>query len=123
MQDDWQNKSPDNPAPNPPMPNPIRDPLRDVPIQLEWPDWLADFFAFRLMLTPLLVRILFIIGLPIIVIAAFCYCYEGYNPEFDSGSGRFFAAVLLSAVALPLWRVVCETAIVLFSIHEEIRKP
>jgi hypothetical protein len=89
-------------------------------------DWtmVGDFFAFHLMLTPILVRILFAIGIPIIVIASFIYCFEGYNPTSyaPNGGGRFIGALLLSAVALPIWRVVCETAIVLFSIHEEIQK-
>ena len=106
--------NPPNPTP-PPMPN-----CNDFGP----PDWFSDFFAFRTMLTPILVRILFVIGLPIIVIAAFCWCFEGYNPNSSGASayGRFIGALLLSAVGFPMLRVACETAIVLFSIHEEIRK-
>ena len=91
------------------------DPDSNEPFEL--PKWIGDFFAFRTMLTPILVRVLFAIGLPAIV----WYCYDGFNYNGWNGPG-FIAALLLSAVLLPIWRVACETAIVLFSIHEEIRK-
>lgn len=90
------------------------------------PEWIRDFFGFQEMLTPTLVRILFVVGLPFVVFAAFGYCFEGYNPDGFSGTngtGRFLGAMILSAVGLLAWRIACEMAIVLFSIYEEAKKP
>lgn len=101
-------------------PKPRRD---DTPLETHWIERAGEIFSFRLMLTPMLVRIAFALGIPIIPIVSVCYCFDGYSPNYSSnGFDRFIGGLLLAAFALLLWRIACETAIVLFSIHEEIRK-
>ena len=109
MQDDWQTNLPDKPPPTPP-------PLDRLP-EYDWHPW-GNFFSFNTMLTPILVRILFVIGLPVIAFGSICYIISIAREAFMG----FIVGVLLAAVLLIAWRVVCETAIVLFSIYEELRK-
>ena len=92
-----------------PLPPPVP---RDYSNPSEYPTWVNDLFAFRTMLTPILVRILFALG----CIAAPLACIVAMA---NGGNLIVFPLALLALIG---WRVVCETAIVLFSIHEEIRK-
>ena len=75
-------------------------------------EWLGDFFTFRTMLTPILVRILFAVGFFVAPLACLVALANG-------GTVLVFPLALFALIGL---RVACETAIVLFSIHEELRK-
>ena len=78
-----------------------------------YPPWVDDLFAFRLMLTPILVRILFAFGCIVAVLF-------GLSGLVNPGIGLL--TIPTAWFALIGWRVACEATIVLFSIHEELRK-
>jgi len=104
---------------------------------------MKDFFAFRSMLAPTLIRILYFLGaLLIIVFAIMAFVRisngqslaSGFSSEADfSADGDFSAdeggnskvgSILLLIVSFIvaeiLWRVMCECAIIPFAIHEDL---
>lgn len=78
-----------------------------------------DFFSFRTMITPTLIRAIFILGLIFLLFTALLAPFQG----------NFFEGIAVSLMILIfgplLLRVYCELMIVAFSIHEclqDIRK-
>lgn len=63
-----------------------------------------DFLAFRKMLTPVIIQVLFWIGLLGVVVYAF------------QVSDNFLVAILMVAFGGIMWRVYCEILIVIFRI-------
>lgn len=73
---------------------------------------MSDFFSFRIMITPFLIRVTFFIGLALIILAALL-------APFNMGlvEGLVYGTLLLVVGPIVL-RVYCELMIVVFSIHE-----
>ncbi len=87
-------------------------------------DWM-DFFNFRRMVTPLIIRIIFwggIVG--IIVIAVFIFFASLAGATRPNGTlailGAFCGAPIFLVLSALLWRVFCESLIIVFSIHETL---
>ncbi len=85
------------------------------------PDWSRSrFFAFRLMITPVIMRVVFVIGLPVIAIGTLIYFVAIYSNAREV-TVLFFPFALLCCVALlVLWRIACELAMVAFSINDRL---
>lgn len=77
-----------------------------------------DFFAFRTMWTPTLLKMIYVCGL----LAILGYgAYGAYNAK-GTAVGLWIAATIAAQI---LWRLLCEAWILFFSMHErlhEIRK-
>ena len=85
-------------------------------------DWhgnaVSDFFSFRAMWTPTLLKILFVLGLLGILGFGGYRIYHAKGPAIGLAIAATIGAVIL-------WRLLCEAWILFFSIHErlhEIRK-
>ena len=99
------------------------------------------FFNFDVMMLPVLVKVIFAVGLILLVLASIVQPFVtafGISTAFEGGRireslsfnfGRFLWGVVLSAIMLvvgTLWlRIVCESMIILFKIHEALvpKKP
>jgi len=107
---------------------------------------MKDFFTFRTMFTPILAKILYVlgaIGIIIFTIMAIAKGSSGINPfinqaesgyetdydsEYNTGdstensanAGSVIVLLITFVVAEIAWRVMCEGVIVIFSIHEEL---
>jgi hypothetical protein len=71
---------------------------------------MGAFFGFRTMVSTLLVKIVYVLGVLVLTIG-------GIGSLFLGGERSLFGLLAL-VVGNLLWRLVCESAIVLFSIHE-----
>ena len=80
----------------------------------------GDFWSFRLMITPAIIRVIFAIGLIVVPIVCWGYSFDGYNPSWENPTGRFMGGLLLSILLVPLWRVACELAMVAFSMNDRL---
>ncbi len=69
---------------------------------------MKNFFTFRLMVSSLIIKILYVIG--IISITSYAV-YEIFSGSILIGLATFFVGNLA-------WRLVCEGAIAVFSIHD-----
>lgn len=79
------------------------------------------YFSFQKMISPTLIRWAYVIGIVGIVIAAIYLAYSGFKEADDTAKLlKGLAALLLATAGNLVWRVVCEQAILLFSIHERL---
>ncbi len=95
-----------------------------------------EFFAFDLMVLPFLIKVFFVLGILLILAAAvwfpFSYAQSqdirmsqfGARVESEFSFGRFIVGGIISffimILSLVWWRILCETMIVLFKIHEDL---
>lgn len=91
---------------------------------------MVAFFKFDLLILPSLVKIVFLLGLiglflmavwmPFRMASGFSFDSHGVKSEFNCG--MFAVGLIVSAIFFVLgavwWRVVCESMIILFKIHE-----
>jgi hypothetical protein len=81
-----------------------------------------DFLKFRKMLTPIIIQILFWIGVAVCVIAGIIEIASGANAPYGGGGGLVFMGIMLLLLGPILVRVFCEILVVLFSIHDTLLK-
>lgn len=87
------------------------------------PTW-ADFFAFRVMVTPALIRVVYVIGVALITVAAVLVPLGIYVPQpvvLGTWIYVILVGVVVFVVAQLWWRVVTELLMVIFGIHESVR--
>ena len=81
-----------------------------------------DFLKFKKMMTPIIIQILFWIGVAVCVIAGIIEIVSGINTPYGGGGGVVFMGILLLLLGPILVRVWCELMLVLFSIHDTLVK-
>jgi hypothetical protein len=95
----------------------------------------GDFFAFRVMVTPALIRIVYLIGVVLITLAAIFIPLFGTaatqctttgdttvcQPISGALFGGVLAGVLVFIIGQLYFRVVMELLMVIFGIHESVR--
>ena len=74
-----------------------------------------DFFSFRKMVTPIVIKILYALGAIALPITIFALSYQN---SYRYNSPIFFLVLLGVIVAELVWRLLCETMILFFSMHE-----
>jgi Domain of unknown function (DUF4282) len=84
-----------------------------------------DFFSFRLMISTGLIKIMYPIGALAILIAPMTYLF--IVPKTGASTAALstlpWEMILLSViVGQVMWRVFCEQLILLFSIHDSLKK-
>lgn len=84
---------------------------------------LASFFNFDKFIAPMLIKIVYWLGIVGIVLGALVSMAGGlqmmsYSPA--TALGGILIAVIGAAVGLLVWRVVCELWIVIFSINDRL---
>jgi lipoprotein signal peptidase len=85
-------------------------------------DGLADgYFSFQKMISPTLIKVVYVIGVVGIMVAAIYMVFAGTKETEDTAKlVKVLSALLLATVGNLLWRLVCEQVILLFSIHERL---
>ncbi|MCA1201454.1 DUF4282 domain-containing protein [Priestia flexa] len=81
----------------------------------------SSFFNFDKMLTPSIIKIVFIIVSVLTILLGFGFIVSGINSMYGGGSLVFLGLALI--VVGPLFtRIYCETLIVVFKMHEALHK-
>ena len=75
---------------------------------------LMDFLAFRYMVTPVIIQVIFWLGIVVIVFGALA--------QLSSPFGNPLGGLLLLVVGPLFWRVICELYILLFRIHSSLNE-
>jgi len=70
------------------------------------------------MMTPIIIQILFWIGVAVCVIVGIIEIVSGTNTPYGGGGSVVFMGILLLLLGPILVRVWCELMLVLFSIHD-----
>ena len=74
---------------------------------------LEDLFSFDKMIAMPAIKIMYLVGLMCVVLISFALMFQGNLMDFLYGLG-------LLATGCVLWRILCETAIVLFGIYDRL---
>jgi hypothetical protein len=80
-----------------------------------------DFFSFRTMVSPTILKVVYILGMAAITLAGAAMLFAGIK---GSGSDQMIAlgsGLGLILIGNLLWRIICESAMLLFSIHGLLR--
>jgi len=81
----------------------------------------GGFFSFQTMITPVIMRILYVLGALALLIYTFFLvgnAMSGYN----ANGGLALLILVAGAIGQLCWRVLCESMVVFFSIHEELMR-
>jgi predicted RNA-binding Zn-ribbon protein involved in translation (DUF1610 family) len=85
----------------------------------------SGFFSFRQLITPSIIKFIYIIGMIIIIILGIVVMFTGmpgssYGYYRDAGAtaAQIFVGILIIVVGNFLWRVLCENIIIIFNIHD-----
>ena len=76
------------------------------------------FLRFKKMITPIIIQILFWIGVVVCVIGGILQIVSGVSTPYGGGGSIVFMGILLLLLGPILVRVGCELIIVLFNIHD-----
>lgn len=83
-----------------------------------------DFMNFKIMITPSIIKVIFILGVIGIFIFSFVFVLTGVFKGKLSGVEDLFAFLLfvliIATSASIIWRIFCEMLILFFSIHETL---
>lgn len=76
---------------------------------------MRDFLAFRTMLTPIIIQIIFWIGVVVCVMVGFVFIFGQLGGEFSTIKG--FLIILLGPIGV---RIYCELLIIFFRMNETL---
>lgn len=76
----------------------------------------GDFFAFRYMITPVIIKVIYVIGAGLISLVSIMAIVSP-----SSSSGGILVGVLAFLLGNLYWRVIAELLIVFFGMHESLR--
>ncbi len=80
---------------------------------------MKDFLAFRTMLTPILIQIIFWVGAGICVAIGLVYFVSGFTAQYGGGSNILKGLAILILGPLTV-RIYCEILIIFFRINETL---
>ena len=79
------------------------------------PDRMASFLSFDVMITPMIMKIIYIVGSVVIALAALVAMFTG-------GVAGFFGGLIGGAIMLVFFRVWCEILILFFKMRSDIQQ-
>jgi len=79
---------------------------------------MKDFLAFRTMVTPIIIQVIFWLGLAVCVVAGFVYIVIG--AEQVDGAANILKGVLVLVLGPLAVRIYCEILIIFFRINETL---
>jgi len=77
----------------------------------------GGFLSFHIMLSGLLIKILYIVGMVVITIGGIIVIYQG-SDMYRDGEAFVLGGIAVIIFGNLLWRILCEGCIVIFSLHE-----
>lgn len=80
---------------------------------------MEDYLKFRKMITPLIIQILFWVGVVVSVLVGLVMVFGGIASKFGGG-GMVFSGLLWIVLGPILTRIYCEILIVIFSINDSL---
>jgi len=80
---------------------------------------MEDFLKFRKMITPLIIRILFWVGVAVTVISALVMMFSSFG-RYGGGAGQFLGGLIFLVVGPVMVRVYTELIILFFRINETL---
>lgn len=82
---------------------------------------IRNLFDFDTFVSPVLIRFGYWAGMVLILLKGLGWLFSGFGGGFFSGLGVMVMTCITTALSLIVWRVICEGALVLFSINDRVR--
>jgi hypothetical protein len=86
----------------------------EQPPQIWGENWLEDFLTFKVMITPFLIKTIYLLGVAILILVGIYAMISGPNEARVIG-------LLVFTIGNLFWRVWCELAILFFRMHDLLR--
>jgi len=86
---------------------------------------LDEFLSFRKFISPIVIKILYLIGVVAIVLFGLYLFFMSFNLlrlSFGAFLIQFFGSILLIIFGNLSWRVGCEMMLLMFSMNDELKK-
>ena len=86
---------------------------------------LDEFLSFRKFISPIVIKILYLIGVVAIVLFGLYMFFMSFNLlrlSFGAFLLQFFGSILLIVFGNLSWRVGCEMMLLMFSMNDELKK-
>lgn len=86
--------------------------------------WLADYFTFRMFITRPFIKIIYILGALALIVFGFLSMFSSPYPYVNanvSGGGSVINGLLWIVIGNLVWRVMCESAIIFFRMHDVLK--
>lgn len=79
----------------------------------------GGFFSFRTMITPVIIKILYVLGAIALIIVGIVMISDNLNSRYGSDEEVWigFGLIILGNL---IWRIICEGIILMFNIHERL---
>lgn len=82
---------------------------------------MGEFLSFKKLISTALIKVLYVIGVVIITIVGLVMMFGGMGSEYDSAGLSFLQGLGILVLGNLAWRLICEGAILLFALFEEVR--
>lgn len=82
---------------------------------------IRNLFGFDKFVSPVLIRGGYWVGMILIVLKGLSWLFSGFAFGFFNGIGTMLMTCITTVLLLIIWRVICEGALVLFSINDRVR--
>jgi len=96
------------------------NPIDQTNTNMESKPSFSDFISFKVMITPMFIKIIYSIGAILISIASLKVMFTGYGYEMDGMYGAIIGICMLAFGNL-FWRIQCELMIVFFNINSTLK--
>jgi hypothetical protein len=80
----------------------------------------TEYFSFRLMITPLTIKILHLVGMVLITLYSLLVIVDGLNGIVENRTVLIVVGICLLLFGNMTWRICCECAAILFDIHNTL---
>ncbi len=81
---------------------------------------MEDFLSFRKMITPLIIKVLFWVGVAISVIVGLVFVVSSFTAR--GGGGLFLYGLLVIVLGPVVTRIYCEILILFFRMHDSLNE-
>lgn len=81
---------------------------------------ISDFLRFRRMITPVIIEVIFWVGMVIALLSALGMIIAGFSGGHGGGGGQVLMGLLMLVLGPLYVRIVCELIIIFFRINETL---
>jgi len=90
------------------------------PVKLPDKSQFRSFLNFDTMITPVIMKAIYIIGSIVIVLVTLFIMFSGFSSSFGTGVLTFFLGFIGGIVSLVLYRVFCEQVLLFFIMNQKL---
>ena len=91
------------------------------PVKLPDKGQFTRFLSFDIMITPVIMKVLYVIGSIGIILFMLFAMFRGFSTSFAVGVGGFFLGLIGGILGLVFYRVFCEQILLFFTMNDKLK--